>query len=299
MALDDNLHYGTKGKKTQKIAFTIDLKANFVYNSIVHKYFLKENKKMKKILALVLVLAMAFAFVACTNDAPVDENPADDTAVTDNNVTEEPTDDNTAEEEKVMTYEEYIAAELDTPVVIETYVQAKQSWWDNKATVYTQDENGAYFLYEMACSEEDYAKLVPGTKIKVKGFKAAWAGEVEVVDATFEILEGNFVAEPMDATALLGTEELIAHQNKLVSFKGMTVEAIEYKNGEPGDDIYVTLSKDGASYSFCVEVYLTGTDSEVYTTVGALELGTAVDVEAFLYWYEGANPHIIDIAVAA
>jgi hypothetical protein len=41
-------------------------------------------------------------------------------------------------------------------------VQATQSWWDNKITVYAQDQDGAYFLYEMACSEEDAAKLVPG-----------------------------------------------------------------------------------------------------------------------------------------
>ena len=50
----------------------------------------------------------------------------------------------------VMTYAEYAAAELDTKVVIETYVQAKQSWWEDKATVYTQDKDGAYFLYKMA-----------------------------------------------------------------------------------------------------------------------------------------------------
>ena len=92
---------------------------------------------------------------------------------------------------------------------------------------------------------------------------------------------------------------MIAHQNEFVAFKGMTVEAIEYKNGEPGDDIYVTLSKDGASYSFCVEVYLTGTDSDVYTTVGALNVGDTVDVEGFLYWYEGMNPHITAITPAA
>jgi len=69
-----------------------------------------------------------------------------------------------------MTYEEYAAAAIDEAVVIDAYVQGKQSWWDNKATVYTQDEDGAYFLYEMACSEEDYAKLVPGTHILVKGY---------------------------------------------------------------------------------------------------------------------------------
>ena len=44
--------------------------------------------------------------------------------------------------EGVMTYDEYMAAELDTEVVVETYVQAKQSWWEDKATLYTQDRDG-------------------------------------------------------------------------------------------------------------------------------------------------------------
>ena len=201
--------------------------------------------------------------------------------------------------EGVMTYAEYDAAEMDAEVVIETYVQATQSWWDNKITVYTQDEDGAYFLYEMACSEEDAAKLVPGAKIKVTGYKGAWAGEIEVMDATFEFVEGEaFIAEPMDVTELLGTEELIMHQNKKVAFKGLTVEAIEYKNGEPGDDIYVTVSLNGQSYSFCVERYLTGPETEVYAAVGALKAGDVVDVEGFLYWYEGVNTHITAVAAA-
>ena len=66
---------------------------------------------------------------------------------------------------------------LDAEVVIETYVQAKQSWWEDKATIYTQDKDGAYFIYNMPCSEEEYEKLVPGTKIKVTGYKAEWSGE--------------------------------------------------------------------------------------------------------------------------
>lgn len=200
--------------------------------------------------------------------------------------------------EGVMTHADYVAAELDAEVVVETYVQAKQSWWDNKATVYCQSEDGAYFLYEMACSEEDYAKLVPGTKIKVTGYKGQWAGEVEIVDATFEILEGSYIAEAADMTALLGTDELIAHQNELSAFKGMTIEAIEYKNGQPGDDIYVTASVNGQSCSFCVEAYLTGPDTEVYKAVGELKAGDVVDIEGFLYWYEGANPHIISVKAA-
>ena len=235
---------------------------------------------MKKIISLLLVLSMVLCFAACSQSGEKKFDPA-------------------AKSEGVMTYEEYIAAELDSKVVVECYVQAHQSWWDNKITVYAQDPDGAYFLYEMACSEEDAAKLVPGTKIRVTGFKGEWAGEVEIMDATFEILEGTWTAKALDVTALLGTDELIAHQNEFVCFKGMTVEAIEYKNGEPGDDIYVTVSLNGNSYDFCVERYLTGPDSDVYKAVGALNVGDVVDIEGFLYWYEGVNTHITAVTPAA
>ena len=105
-----------------------------------------------------------------------------------------------------MTAAEYQAAELDTAVTVETFVQAKQGWWEKDgvgvASLYTQDKDGGYFLYNMPCSQEDYNKLVPGTKIKVTGYKAEWAGEVEIIDSTFEILPGSYVAEAKDVTAL-------------------------------------------------------------------------------------------------
>ena len=236
---------------------------------------------MKKILTLLLALTLVFTLFACGKK---DDDKNDD-------------DEKTSVE--VMTYEEFNSAALEAKVVVESYVQATQDWWDNKITVYLQDEVGAYFAYEMACSEEDAAKLIPGTKIRVTGYKAEWAGEVEITDATFEILEGTYLATATDVTALLDTDNLIKNQNKLVSFKGMTVKAIEFKNGEPGDDIYVTLSNSGKDYSFCVERYLTGPESEVYKAVSALKAGDKIDVEGFLYWYNGMNPHITKITKGA
>ena len=229
---------------------------------------------MKKIIAVLMLLCMVVSLAACNKG---EFDPA-------------------KKSEGVMTYAEYDAAAMDAEVVIEAYVQATQSWWDNKITAYLQDPDGAYFCYEMACTEEDAAKLTKGTKIKVTGTKGAWAGEIEIMDATFEFVESEaWVAEATDVTALLGTEELIKHQNKYVTFKGLTVSKVEYKNGEPGDDIYVTVSKDGAEYSFCVERYLTGPDSDVYKAVGELQAGDTVDVDGFLYWYEGVNTHITGV----
>ena len=201
-----------------------------------------------------------------------------------------------AKSEGTMTHAEYAAAEIDANVVIEGFVQGKQSWWNNKGTFYLQDGTGAYFVYELACTEEEYNKMTVGTKLKITGVKAEWAGEVEIIDATFEILDDRWVAEAKDLTSVIANEEeLIKYQNMLAKFTDMTVKSVSYKHGEPGDDIYVTLTKDGADYSFCVEVYLTGTDTDVYTTVGTLTEGDVVDVEGFLYWYNGMNPHITKI----
>ena len=247
---------------------------------------------MKKIIAMLLALVMVLSFAACAGQAADPTEPATEPAT--DPVTDPVVDSG------VMTYEEYLAAELDSEVVIETYVQATQSWWDNKITVYCQDEVGAYFLYELACSEEDAAKLVAGTKIRVTGYKGEWAGEIEIMDGTFEFVEGadNLYVGAEDFTALLGTEELVSKQNMLGAFFGLTVESITYKNDEPGDDIYITFGYDGASYDFCVERYLTEPASEVYTTVGTLNVGDVVNVEGYVYWYEGPNPHITCIYLA-
>lgn len=241
---------------------------------------------MKKILAVLLALAMVLALAACTKTGGSGGDAAEEDV----------------KGEGVMTYAEYAAAALDSPVVVETYVQATQSWWENAITAYTQDKDGAYFIYNMACSEEDAAKLVPGTKIKVTGYKSEWSGEIEITDATFEILEGSWIAEPVDVTELLGTEQMIERQNQLVSFSGMTVEnAAIYKwdgSGADGDDLYFNVSKDGNSYTFTVESYLTGAGTEVYEAVKALQPGDVVDLEGFCYWYEGLNPHITSVKAA-
>ena len=243
---------------------------------------------MKKYFAFILALALVFAFVGCAKtDKAADEDK---------------------KSEGVMTYEEYVAADLDTEVTVECYVQAHQSWWDEKITVYAQDKDGAYFFYNMACSEADAEKLTPGTKIKATGYKSEWSGEVEITDATFEIMEGSFVAEAFDVTSLLGTDDLIKHQNEFVAFKGMTVEvandagdAFLYNwdgSGEDGNDLYFNVSLNGNTYSFTVESYLCPAGSDVYEAVKALNVGDKIDLEGFLYWYEGVNPHITAVAAA-
>ncbi len=288
----------------------------------------------KKLLAAILASALIVSAAACGNNnksgndtttsatkAPEESTTTTTEAATAGDTTSASTE-NTAPAAGVMSFEDYKNAELDSEVTVETYVQAKQGWWENNgvgnATFYTQDDkHGAYFLYNMPCSKEEYDKLATGTKIRVTGHKSEWAGEVEITDAKFEILDGVYVASPEDVTGLLGTDALADHMNEFVSFTGMTVEEITYKDentdveekgaffyswnnsGSDGDDLYFKASKDGKDYTFTVESYLCGKDTDVYKAVKELKIGDVIDMEGFLYWYNGANPHITSVKAAA
>ena len=249
---------------------------------------------MKKLLAILLVIACMLSVVAC--------NPAKESV------------DPNAKSEGTMTYEQYMNAELESEVVIEAFVQAKQGWWDEKATIYLQDGNGGYLAYNAKCSEADYNKLAVGTKVKVSGTKTVWKGLVELKEgATIEIIAGDtWVANALDVTSLLGTDAIEAKQNMKVSFTGMKVEGKTDKEGntcaffynwdnsgmEGSDsDLYFDVSVDGKTYTFVIEYYLTGADSDAYKAVQNLKIGDTIDLEGFLYWYEGPQPHITSVTV--
>lgn len=271
---------------------------------------------MKKFISTLLVLSLSLSLAACSSNSSSTEAETSTEETTAEETTAEETSAETQAEDSgtVLSYDEYIAADVDTEVTVEAYVQAKQSWYADQATatVYAQDEDGAYFFYDMACSEEDYANLTEGTLIRVTGYKSEWEGEVEIIDASFEFVEGGdtFIAEPLDATELLGSDELIDHQNEKVSFTGLTVEAstdadgndaaflYNYDgSGSEGDDLYFNVSYNGETYSFVIESYLTDSSTDVYAAVEALEIGQTIDCEGFLYWYEGVNPHITSVTV--
>ena len=278
------------------------------------------NKTAKIIMSTTLMASMAFSAFGCstaettTADTTATETTADVAETTEAAAETTEASETAAdllEGKTVMTYAEYAAAPVDSEVTVETYIQAKQGWWENEgvgnASFYTQDENGAYFLYNMPCTEDEYAKLTVGTKIKVNGFKSEWSGEVEITDAKFVIEEGNYVATATDVTDKLASDELISYQNLFVSFTDMTVEAsndagaaflYSYDgSGSQGDDLYFKVSVNGQTYTFTVESYLTGADTEVYKAVEGLKVGDKVDMEGFLYWYEGAQTHVTNVTV--
>lgn len=268
---------------------------------------------MKKMIAALLVTAVAASALAGCGSSS-----SSSTASTASETTASVTAGGEADKEKgdgVMTYADFAAADVDTQVTVETYIQARQAWWEDngqgEATFYTQDADGGYFIYNMPCTEDDYNdKLVPGTKIKVTGYKSEWSGEIEITDATYEIEDGNFIAEAQDVTGQLGTDELQNYMNQYVVFKDLTVAAstgadgseVAYLynydgSGSEGDDLYFNVTDaNGNTYTFTVESYLCDKDSAVYKAVEKLNVGDEIDAQGFLYWYNGPQPHIVSVA---
>ena len=243
---------------------------------------------MKKFFAILLALAMIFALAACGGEQAEPEP-------------EEP--DLNAKSEGVMTFTEYAEAQTGAEVTVEAYVQAAQSWWDNQISVYAQDLSGGYFVENMACTEEDAAKLLPGTLIRVTGVKSEEDGEIKITGGSFEPVEVDYgyIAEPIDVTAVLDTEDMLRYQNTYVAFKDMEVvsEAVyEWDNsGEDGDDLYFQVGKGDQVYTFMVESYLTGAGTDVYEAVKKLKTGDTVDLKGFCFWFGDLTPHITGVTV--
>ena len=257
--------------------------------------------------------ASAFALAACGS------KPADDAAESTTETTEAAPaaaagDGTDAKGDGVMTYEEFVAAEDFAPATIEAFVQGKQSWYQDKASIYAADADGGYFIYNAAISEEDYNKLVEGTKIKVTGERGTFEGEIEMAEgATIEIEDGStYVAEAVDVTDKLGSDDIIDFQNQKVKFTDLTIVASEDADGKEAAflynwdgsgqagtdaDLYFKAAAGDAEYTFTVEYYLCNEETDVYQAVTNLGFGDKADLDGFLYWYQGANPQITSITV--
>ena len=219
-------------------------------------------------------------------------------------------DDNNSSIE-AMSYSDFMNAELKSDVTIFGFVQAKQEWWQREgvglASIYLADNDGGYFVYNMRCTKERYDKLFIGKPILVSGKKTQYAGLVEISDAEFipVVMDYAYVASPTELTAfefgMFGHD----YMNQLISLKGLKVvdfddegHAFGYKwngTGERGDDIYFKVQLGETIYIFVIESYLCNKDSEVYKMAENLKVGDVINIEAFLYWYNGPQPQVTKI----
>ena len=220
-------------------------------------------------------------------------------------------------------------------VQAEGFVIAKTTYYNGTTNLYIagsqSDEKSTtaegYYVYNYECSQDEYNKLVVNhpeqifTYVTVAGTKASYAGMQEIIDAkvTIESSDATFgslyihsgegagvpldvVQEQYMAAAFFGTlkvkEYTTTDQNATVAEN----KAYGYKGDTPTDDLYFILEDEaGNELSCCVEAYVDysafGSDhkKELYQNVMSLQVGDTVEVSGFLYWWNGPNPHIIQI----
>ena len=245
---------------------------------------------MKKLLTIMLSVLMVFGLTACGKD---NNGGTDEPSNGGNDVVEVTAKDD---------YASFMAADVDAEVEVLMYVQAHQAWWEKDGqgvmTLYGMDKDGGYFVYEAKMDKETADSIKEGTLVKVTGVKAEWAGEVEIMDATVEVLGETKTFEATDVTDVVAdSEKLATYMNQKIAMKGLEVVEVSVKDSEYDPDLYITCKLGDTEVNLCVENYLTGPDTEVYMTGKDLTAGTIIDVEGFLYWYEGANPHVTSISV--
>lgn len=283
---------------------------------------------MKHLLCVILILSLVLGVTACAPSQP-EQSSVQDKWTEDEEEEEEQDEEKVEKEEesskpqesaneqaqadpqsgKVMTYDEFMAAPENAEVLVEGYVQAKEVWEDNAATVYLQDEVGAYYLYDLLCTQEEYQGLEIGTKIAVIGIKSSYGNMVEILPESFRVVDGFYIAPPTDLSSQWNDEDSLKdHRGEYVLFQGLTVEACNEDGDafmyawdgsgvEDQDNVYFNLSKDGKTYSFQVRLQMFGPNTEVYETAQSLKVGQRIDVECFLYWYYGPFPYVAKITI--
>ena len=247
---------------------------------------------MKKFIMIILALLLVLGLASCT------EQPANNIV----NVT-------------AMTYAEYMAASDNAKVVIEGYVQDFASNTLYKSVnMFLQDDDGAYYVYRAVCDDERAASLKIGDLVRVSGVKGSYAGEIEIKEqCTFEILSGSKIYDHADVTALFSDEKALqARMNLKISMKDLVVsESYDKENrvsaslykwdgsgaAGSGDDVYFSASQDDHSSLLVIESDEHPEDSEVYKAACGLSVGDIVDIEGYMYWYNGPNIHVSSIKV--
>ena len=246
---------------------------------------------MKKILTVLLGVFMVLSLVGCSNKAAEQEQET--------LVDPAPTAANT--------YEDFLAAELDTELELLMSVQCAYIDYKGNGYVFLQDDNGATFGYCEGADETLFNAMTPGTLVRVKGYKGEWSGELELIDATYEIIAGAYDGKNYDAIDLtdkVGDNDTLAtHMNKKSSFKGLTVKEWLYNWDGKGEretsDIYLTCTcPNGNDIQFVIKTGMYDCNSELFQFVETLQAGDVVDVESFMYWYEGPQPYVNAITKA-
>lgn len=233
---------------------------------------------MKKLLAVFLSIFVILGLTGCNNDS----------------------ESTTAREAHAA----FVATADGTEVTVTGYVAAKQSWWENKATIYLLDINGeGYFIYELSCTEENYnSELAIGNKISVTGIKSSWAGQIEILGqegsgATYKVETGTKTDFKPIELAISGiTESTIGSYFTTKDVEVSAAATFQNPDTQSGDIYFTVKDSSGNTLACCIESYLTDSSTDVYKTAAALVVGDKITITGYVYWYNAANPHITIIS---
>lgn len=235
-----------------------------------------------KYIKFLLVLLCCVSLCSCTaKEEPVQE----ETVVT-------PSPEPSKKSDSIMDYEEYMAAPINQKVTIHAYVQAYEDLLEDEdgndtVTLYLQDLDGGYYVYDMPILEMDYDHLKKGQEIYVTGTKTEWDGETEIIEASsYRIGNGSWTAEAFDIDDILTNEDALKeHMNQLAELQNLTVTDVQLPEQE-GGDINIICTKDDTSVPVVIVSALYDEDSDEYNQAEDLQAGDAIDVQGFLYWYQ-------------
>ena len=201
-------------------------------------------------------------------------------------------------------YGKFMNTENNTVTTVTGYIAAKQSWWDNKATIYLLDDNSeGYFVYNLPCTKEQYdSDLAVGNKVSVTGVKGEWSGQAEILGqdgagATYKVLDGKKTSfTPIELTLEPGVE---IFNNAYFTVKDVTLVSdptFQNSDNKTGDIYFTVKDADGNTMDCCVESYLTAEDTDFYKSVAELKAGAKINITGYMYIYNNAaNPHIVSI----
>lgn len=271
--------------------------------------------KLKKLFAISAIAGVAL-LASCNNggETTTETKAPETTTETVTETTTKAPEPTTTVATNVLSYDEYIAAEVGSEVTIEAYITGRTTWYNNAASFYLADDNGGYYVYNLPCTEDEYNNLlVKGAFVEITGAKSEWKGEVEINGQTATENAGYIVlgaSKTYDAILVndIAKSTLDLYKNQLVKTKELTVTKAPYTNFEDftlapkaGTDVYVEVTDGTNTFLFVVEAYLEDSlyDSNTYKNVCALHVGDKVVLEGFIYYWENPQMQITKCDILA
>lgn len=162
---------------------------------------------------------------------------------------------------------------------------------------------------DSAAEEQDVEEEADEDEAEVDA-EAADAENAETDKAGADAAVSDEIANLVDVTNLLGTDDLEQYRDQKVAIKG--VKSVDTEdpggdllrflygpdgNGDSGDDLYFSVEKDGKTYQFIVDAGICGPETEVYQTVENVEEDAIVDLVGIVRWNKGPDIAITEMKV--